>query len=378
MSIMQHVMAEHRKLAIQRTMSVRRDAYLDYMTFRADGPLMFREIFGPLVGLKEEWMAQGATASELDLSAFRYREAFTRGVGAATGYVGEDRSEMIEENDNHIVFRDARGTKQKLIKGSSTLPLPMEHPVKNMDDWLRVKKHYEFNPGRMPGNIQERAAKNIADGCVITADIPGGFDEVRILLGDEEAAVAGYTQPELVHEILSTIADTACRVFDAVTKDTVIDMLCVHEDMAGKSGPMWGPKQVDEFIKPYYRRIWDMLRDRGARLFFIDSDGDCNPILDNLIDAGINLFSPCEPEAGMDVASIRQKYGTRLALEGGINKYVLREGKAAIDRELEAKIPPLMKTGGAIIALDHRIPNGTPLENYRYYVRRAGEIIGIG
>jgi len=28
-----------------------------------------------------------------------------------------------------------------------------------------------------------------------------------------------------------------------------------------------------------------------------------------------------------------------------------------------------------MIALDHRIPNGTPLENYKFYLRKAREII---
>lgn len=43
--------------------------------------------------------------------------------------------------------------------------------------------------------------------------------------------------------------------------------------------------------------------------------------------------------------------------------------------ELEHKLPPMIKTGGCILALDHRVPNGTPLNNYRFYVRKIWEII---
>ncbi len=32
---------------------------------------------------------------------------------------------------------------------------------------------------------------------------------------------------------------------------------------------------------------------------------------------------------------------------------------------------------GAVFGLDHRIPNGTPLADYRYYVRTAREILGL-
>jgi len=56
---------------------------------------------------------------------------------------------------------------------------------------------------------------------------------------------------------------------------------------------------------------------------------------------------------------------------------VLRQGKNEIRKELEYKFQDLMRGGGTCFGLDHRIPNGTPLENYRYYVRTAQEMLGI-
>jgi uroporphyrinogen-III decarboxylase len=149
----------------------------------------------------------------------------------------------------------------------------------------------------------------------------------------------------------------------------------VHEDMAGRSGPLAGPKQVAEFIAPYYRRIWDMLRSRGARLFGQDSDGNTNSVIDAFLDAGVNFMYPMEPAAGMDIVRVRARYGQRLALMGGIDKHVLRRSKDQIAAELEYKIPPMAATGGCVLGLDHRIPNGTPLENYRFYVAKAWEIM---
>jgi hypothetical protein len=35
----------------------------------------------------------------------------------------------------------------------------------------------------------------------------------------------------------------------------------------------------------------------------------------------------------------------------------------------------MVATGGCVLALDHRIPNGTPLKNYRFYVDKAWEIM---
>ncbi len=63
----------HEDLAIVKKPTVGRQEYLDHMTFRTNKRPLFTEIFGPIVGLKEEWEEQGATPEELDMSAFRYR-----------------------------------------------------------------------------------------------------------------------------------------------------------------------------------------------------------------------------------------------------------------------------------------------------------------
>ena len=56
---------------------------------------------------------------------------------------------------------------------------------------------------------------------------------------------------------------------------------------------------------------------------------------------------------------------------------MLRKSKAEIVKELEYKLQPLMREGGTVFGLDHRIPNGTPLENYRFYVETAREMLGL-
>ncbi|NQT89202.1 hypothetical protein HQ560_20700 [bacterium] len=365
----------HRQLAIHRSMAVRREEYLDYMTFQANERPLFTEIFGPIIGLKEEWAAQGATPEELDMSAFRYRRAMGGGVPVNTGWMGGCEEEILEETDEHIIARDHMGRTVRLCKGVASIPLPLDYPVKTMDDWLRLKPHYAFSEERF-GQDWERIAREHAEaGRVVTVSIPGGYDTPRQLLGDAEACMATYDQPELVHDILQTLGDTAVAVLDRVSAAVQIDQLSVHEDMAGKSGPLLGPKQVDAFIKPYYLRVWDMLRDRGARLFDQDSDGDMNPVIANFLDAGINVMHPIEPASNMDPVAIRERYGARLAMVGGLDKHVLRRSREAIVAELERKLPPLVRTGGIVFGLDHRIPNGTPLANYRFYVEKVWEIL---
>lgn len=368
----------HADLAIRKTPSVGREEYLAHMTFQANDRPLFTEIFGPLLGLKEEWDAQGATPEELDFSAFTYRCEARGHLPVNTGRKGGHPEQLIEETEDHKIWKDGLGRTMKLPKATATLALPLDYPVKTMDDWLKIKPWYEFSEDRLGADWQAAARKIREQDKVLCVGIPGGFDEPRQLLGEEGLCIAYYEQPELIHDILQTIGDTAFNVLDAVSSAVQIDMLYVHEDMAGKSGPLAGPSQIKEFIAPYYRRIWDLLRERGARLFDQDSDGDMNPVIDAFLDAGVNCMHPMEPASNMDIVTIRETYGTRLAFYGGIDKHVIRRSKQEIVDELEYKIPPMVRTGGCVLALDHRIPNGTPLENYRFYLKKAWEIINSG
>jgi len=272
----------HAKLAINRPCTVRREVYLDHMTFTANAGPMFTEIFGPLPGLKDEWADQGASPGELDLSACRWRAPMKGSVPVATGFIGGFRERILREDEEYLFAIDGMGRHVKMAKKAATIAIPLEYPVKDMDDWRKFKHHYEFSEARFGDRWELAARGHLAAGRLLCASIPGGFDTPRQLLGNEGACLACYEQPELIHDILATVGETAERVLDRVSKAVQIDQLNVHEDMAGKSGPLWGPRQVGEFIRPYYRRIWDMLGERGARLFDQDSDGDMNPVVEAL------------------------------------------------------------------------------------------------
>ena len=359
-------------------MEILRDQYLDYMTFRAVERPLFVELFGPLVGLEEEWRQQGATEAEINLTAFGFDTVRRHGVQVNTGMNGGFEPEEIEETEEHLIRRDRYGRKVKLCKGVATIPLPLEYPVTDMDSWLEVKPWYEFSEDRFGEGWLEQAKEAREDGALIVTHIPGGFAEPRQLMGDAAVCTAYYEQPELMHDMLETMGRTAERVLERVSEELQVDQLSVHEDLAGKSGPLVGPKQVREFIGPYYARVWDVLESRGAQIFQQDSDGNVEPVLDDFMAAGLSSSLPLEPAAGMDIVELRKKYGDRLAMMGGIDKHVIRRSREEIRAELEYKLQPLMReSGGMVFGLDHRIPTGTPIELYRYYVRTAREMLGL-
>ena len=79
----------------------------------------------------------------------------------------------------------------------------------------------------------------------------------------------------------------------------------------------------------------------------------------------------------MDPVKTRAQYGNKFCIKGGIDKFALLKDKATIERELEYKLKSNLRGGGTVFGLDHRIPNGVSIENYRYYVNLGREMLGL-
>jgi len=354
-----------------------RERYLAHCNFEYTGREMFCELFGPLYQLEDEWRRQGASAKEISMTAFDWDYVLKTGLSGNCGPITGIKPVTLEDTPLYTKGIDHYGRQTLLFKQSATIAHPMTHPVTCMEDWQKIKHWYTFSENRICKE-ELLLQKVLRDkGYLTMLWIPGAFDEPRQLLGEEGVCIACYEEPELIEDILQTLCETGLKVMERVGQIVPIDVLCIHEDMAGKSGPLFGPSQVEQFMKPYYQKLWDCARSFGASLFSQDSDGNINPIIDALIDCGLNCIYPCEPAAGMDIVQLRTKYGRRLCIKGGIDKFALCKDYEAIDRELDYKICAPLLGGGTVFALDHRIPNGVSIENYRYYVKEGRRRLGL-
>ncbi len=354
-----------------------RERYIAHALFEDTGRELFCELFGPLHVLEREWELQGALKSEITMKAFDWDYVPTVRLAGDTGPRTGITPRTLEDTPERTIAIDRMGRRTKLIKSSATIALPMDYPVQTPEDWERVKGWYAFDESRIDKEALILQRKQWESGCLSILNIPGAFDEPRQLMGEEELCIAYYEEPEMLQDMLETFADTAVRVIERIGAVLPIDLVHIHEDMAGKSGPLLGPTQIQTFFKPYYRRIREAAEAYGAKLFSQDSDGDISPILDDLIDCGLNCVYPMEPVGGNDIVTLRKKYGKKLCFKGGIDKHALTKGPDAIRAELEYRLAPHLFGGGTVFGLDHRIPNGVTIDNYRYYVDLGREMLGL-
>lgn len=116
------------------------------------------------------------------------------------------------------------------------------------------------------------------------------------------------------------------------------------------------------------------MREMRIKNIIVDTDGNCWELISFFLEGGATGLFPMEVAARMDVVEVRKRY-PNLQIMGGIDKRALARGKKEIDKELEAKIPFMLKKGSYILHVDHHIPPDVPLKNFVYYRNRLEEMI---
>jgi uroporphyrinogen decarboxylase len=154
-----------------------------------------------------------------------------------------------------------------------------------------------------------------------------------------------------------------------------IDVVFWWEDMAERHGPCVSPKLYREFFLPHYKRVTSYLAKNKIDRILMDSDGNINPILDLIVEAGISGLWPLEVNAGMDAVAIRKRYGNKLFLVGNLDKVELAKGGQAMMKEVDSKVPILKEMGGYIPGADHLIPVEMTLEKFKEYAEYIKELL---
>jgi uroporphyrinogen decarboxylase len=136
--------------------------------------------------------------------------------------------------------------------------------------------------------------------------------------------------------------------------------------MGYNDGPMFSPKSFERVLLPAFRRMIAAYKRAGARHVFLHSDGDIRPLLDMLVDAGIDGLNPLERRANMDPTEIRKRY-PRLILAGGMdNSDALIRGPTERIRAQTRELIDLGRDGGLVIGA-HSISPEVPIEHFAAY-----------
>jgi len=152
-----------------------------------------------------------------------------------------------------------------------------------------------------------------------------------------------------------------------------VDLIQLGDDVGMEDRMIMSPAMWRKWFKPRLARIIALARAiKPEVLFHYHSDGYVEPIIPDLIEIGINVLNPVQPEC-MDPAKLKRLYGDRLAFWGTVGiQHTLPFGTPTqVEAEVKERIETVGKGGGLYLSPTHVIAPEVPQENIRAFVDAA-------
>jgi uroporphyrinogen decarboxylase len=92
----------------------------------------------------------------------------------------------------------------------------------------------------------------------------------------------------------------------------------VADDIGGKNAPLLSPEVYKIFFVPRLQKITERAHLGGASIF-LHTDGDITDMMPSIIDAGFDGIECLEGAAGVDILSLKRKYGQKITFMGNLD-----------------------------------------------------------
>ncbi|HID78656.1 MAG TPA: hypothetical protein EYP56_22020 [Planctomycetaceae bacterium] len=269
-----------------------------------------------------------------------------------------DNVEIIDEQRG--LFRDKWGVVRAF--GPESTPVPVEGPIKCPEDLKRYTPP-DPNADDVLGNLPDIVARYKGQKA-ITAICRDAFFNPAFLRGTTQYLMDMVERPRLVHQLVEVTLSYDIPAMQRMVAAGV-DVVVFGDDYADKHSTLMSPKHFRQFVLPGLKRCVDAAHEAGAYVVK-HTDGNIMPIIDMIVQTGIDALNPLEPQAGMDIRLIKERYGDRIALIGNIDcGYLLSQAGVDEVREVTRRtIAAAAPGGGYCLSSSNSIHSSVKPENF--------------
>ncbi len=229
----------------------------------------------------------------------------------------------------------------------------------------------DYRYAHLPGQI----AAIQAAGLAATAGLECTIFEIAWYMRSMERLLVDFLEgSEFAETLLDRI--TAMREVQAARyAEAGADIIRLGDDVASQRGMLMRVPLWRRWLKGRLARVIAAAkRVKPDLLIFYHSDGDVTPLLEDLIEIGVDILNPVQPEC-MDGAALKARYGDRIAFWGGMGtQSTLPFGTPNDVRAVvKERIATMGAGGGLFLAPTHVVEPEVPWENIVAFVEAVHE-----
>jgi uroporphyrinogen decarboxylase len=189
------------------------------------------------------------------------------------------------------------------------------------------------------------------------------FEVAWALRGIEDFLMDLILHPGFVAELLEGITEYYLAVIDRSVAYG-IDAFAFGDDLGSQTmGLIMSPGHWRQYFKPCLARMFARVKEAG-KYVYLHSDGQVDAIFDDLVEIGLDIYNPFQPEI-RDVYETKRNYGDRLCFHGGVGiQELLPHGTPVqVKSEVQRLIAHVGVGGGYILGSAHSVMADAPVEN---------------
>ncbi len=257
-------------------------------------------------------------------------------------------------------FRNEWGVISEATTEEHTFPI--DGPIKTLEDLRR----YQPPDPRALGRYRslERLVAKYKGRLAIGVHLNDVFSLPRYLAGFERLLMATIDEPELVHGLVDLSVEMNLEMARQCAQRGA-DFVFTGDDYASAERPFVSPTAFRKFFLPGLKRVVAGFHDAGLPIIK-HTDGMILPLLDMIVDTGIDCLDPIDPIAGLDIGWMKQHYGDRIALKGNVDcAHTLTFGtEREVVEETKEVIRKAGHGGGLIVSSSNSIHSSVKPGNY--------------
>jgi len=339
-----------------------RERFFDALRRKKEGYVPFEFVLCP--SLHEEFRKDTGCDSYEEYYNFPVRTLFVK-------YTGDNSKFVKYHDDIKDITIDRWGVGHR--KGSVAHFAEIVPPMKSFETIAEFEKYLYTNVSdEYDWNDYEKRVKALKaqDLVVASADIEETvFETAWYLRGMENFLVDMAINPEFAHYLMERITGVSCE-FARRLALAGCDILRLGDDVSTQRGMMMSVETWREFIKPRLARVIDTAKNvKPDILIFYHGDGNLYEIIPDLVEIGVEILNPVQPEC-LDPIAIKKEFGNKLSFWGTLGTQTTMPfgSPQEVSDSCSKMIQEVGKGGGLILSPTHMLEPEVPWENIKAFI----------
>lgn len=324
--------------------------------------------------------------------AGRAYETFKQNSGSddPVDYFGSDVRSVGFRNPDVLPDYSKYHVNEKFPEGTSFdshgvayTPGSVEHfthivsPLRNSNELKELMDYPlpDFTGPECFGHLKEEVEKHHKNGFAVSGGMECTlFEWAWQIRGMEEFLADLCTRPEWAEVLVDKWFKARLFMIEKIAAAGA-DIIRTGDDVGMQTGMMISPGIWRKIFKPRMAKLVSKAKSINKDiLIFYHSDGNIEKIIPDLIEIGIDILNPVQPEC-LDPVKMKKLYGDKLSFWGTIGTQSTMPFGTVTDvrNTVKARIKTCGQNGGLLLAPTHVLEPEVPWENIVAFVEAVKE-----